>query len=86
MKSQGWKSIRIPISVPKLDGNELNYVSSTGIGSLASIIKELEPKNGDLIFININQKESEVFSLLGVEQIFTVKENKEEAVKHFNYL
>ena len=27
------------------DCNELNYVSSTGIGSLASIIKELEPKD-----------------------------------------
>ena len=66
------------------DCAELNYISSTGIGNFASLIKELNDKNGDAVFININQKVSEVFSLLGVEEIFTVKENLKEAVKHFD--
>lgn len=66
-----------------IDCSELNYISSTGIGCFASLVKELKEKNGDVIFININQKVSEVFSLLGVENIFTVKESKEEAIRHF---
>jgi anti-sigma B factor antagonist len=62
---------------------ELNYISSTGIGSLASLVKELKEKRGGAVFININKKVSEVFSLLGVEHIITVKENKKEAVNYF---
>jgi anti-sigma B factor antagonist len=59
---------------------ELNYVSSTGIGSFTSFLKALKPKGGDLVLLEIQPKVYEVFQLLGFSQFFAIKKTLEEAI------
>ncbi|WP_407398323.1 STAS domain-containing protein [Treponema sp.] len=63
--------------------SNLNYVSSTGIGSFTAFLKLVKPKNGDIVLLNIQPKVYEVFQLLGFSQFFNIKETIEDAVAHF---
>jgi anti-anti-sigma factor len=63
--------------------SDLEYVSSTGIGSFTSFLKVLKPKGGDMVLLNIQPKVYEVFQLLGFSQFFAIKENLEEAIGFF---
>ena len=64
--------------------SNLNYVSSTGIGSFTSFLKLVKAKNGDIVLLNIQSKVYEVFQLLGFSQFFNIKEGIEDAIQHFN--
>ncbi|RKX79562.1 MAG: anti-sigma F factor antagonist [Spirochaetes bacterium] len=61
----------------------LNYVSSTGIGSFTAFLKQVKPRGGDLVLLEIQPKVYEVFQLLGFSQFFNIKDNLEEAVEYF---
>ena len=61
----------------------LNYVSSTGIGSFTSFLKTVKPKGGDLVLLDIQSKVYEVFQLLGFSQFFNVKKTLEESINYF---
>lgn len=63
--------------------SNLNYVSSTGIGSFTAFLKLVKPKNGDIVLLNIQPKVYEVFQLLGFIQFFNIKETIEDAIMHF---
>lgn len=63
--------------------SNLNYVSSTGIGSFTAFLKLVKPKNGDVVLLNIQPKVYEVFQLLGFSQFFNIKETIEDAINHF---
>ncbi|MDO4506003.1 MAG: STAS domain-containing protein [Spirochaetales bacterium] len=63
--------------------SNLNYVSSTGIGSFTAFLKLVKPKNGDIVLLNIQPKVYEVFQLLGFSQFFNIKETIEDAILHF---
>lgn len=63
--------------------SNLNYVSSTGIGSFTAFLKLVKPKNGDIVLLNIQPKVYEVFQLLGFSQFFNIKETIEDAINHF---
>lgn len=62
----------------------LNYVSSTGIGSFTAFLKNVKPRGGDLVLLEIQPKVYEVFQLLGFSQFFNIKENLEESVAFFS--
>ncbi len=61
----------------------LNYVSSTGIGSFTAFLKLVKPKGGDIVLLSIQPKVYEVFQLLGFSQFFNIKETIDEAVGYF---
>ena len=63
--------------------SNLNYVSSTGIGSFTAFLKLVKPKNGDIVLLNIQPKVYEVFQLLGFSHFFNIKETIEDAINHF---
>lgn len=63
--------------------SNLNYVSSTGIGSFTAFLKLVKPKGGDIVLLNIQPKVYEVFQLLGFSQFFNIKESIEDAINHF---
>ena len=62
----------------------LNYVSSTGIGSFTVFLKVVKPKGGDVVLLEIQPKEYEVFQLLGFSQFFNIKNTVDEAVAYFS--
>ena len=63
---------------------DLEYVSSTGIGSFTSFLKALKPKGGDLVLLEIQPKVYEVFQLLGFSRFFAIKKSLEEAIGFFH--
>jgi anti-sigma B factor antagonist len=64
--------------------NELNYVSSTGIGAFTSFLKTLKQKEGNLVLSFLQPKVFEVFQLLGFSKFFNITNNIEEAKSVFS--
>ena len=62
----------------------LNYVSSTGIGSLTNLLKIVKSKNGDIVLFGVQQKVFDAFRLLGFSQFFNIKNTDDEAISYFN--
>ncbi|MCL2138046.1 MAG: STAS domain-containing protein [Treponema sp.] len=63
--------------------SNLNYVSSTGIGSFTSFLKSVKPKGGDLVLLQIQPKVFEVFQLLGFSQFFNIKDSLNDSIDFF---
>lgn len=61
----------------------LNYISSTGIGSLTDIFKTVKRENGDLVLIEMQPKVFEVFGLIGFLHFLNIKENLNNALTYF---
>jgi anti-anti-sigma factor len=62
---------------------ELNYVSSTGIGSFTAFLKQVKPLGGDLVLLEVQPKVYEVFQLLGFSQFFNIMDRLEDAAVFF---
>ncbi|MBO5137060.1 MAG: STAS domain-containing protein [Spirochaetaceae bacterium] len=62
----------------------LNYVSSTGIGVFSFLLKTLKSKAGDIVLYGLQTTVSEVFQLLGFSQLFNIKTSFEEAKAYFH--
>lgn len=76
-KSDGHKKILI-------DANELNYISSAGLGVFMSYIKDFENENIKLVLFGLNEKVLNVFQMLGLDQLLTIEGSEAEAVKSIN--
>ena len=74
VKSQGHKKIII-------DAEEMNYISSAGLGVFMSYIKDFEKENISLVIFGLNEKVFNVFKMLGLDQLLNIKTNAEEAKK-----
>ncbi len=62
----------------------VNYMSSTGIGSMIAILKMLKAIPGaDMVMYNTQPKVYEVFSLLGMTGFFNFLEEEEKALAFF---
>ena len=62
-----------------IDGRELRYVSSSGLGSFVSAAKTLGDR-GTVAFANLNHHVSHVFEMVGFHNIFQVYGTREEAL------
>jgi len=60
--------------------NELNYISSAGLGVFMSYVEELREKNIRLVLFGLNQRVSHTFGLLGLSELLDVVITKEEAI------
>lgn|SRR5574344_312303 len=63
-----------------LDMHEITYISSTGIGALVDISKEIAKVGGDIVITYVQPKVLEVFQLLGFYSFFNIKDNLTDAV------
>lgn len=64
--------------------DKLSYVSSTGIGNLIFLYRQIKIVSGNLILVNINNSVTEVLKLLGFVSVFTIKNSVEEAFAEIN--
>ena len=62
----------------------LNYVSSTGIGSFTAFLKAVKPQGGDVVLLDVQPKVYEVFQLLGFSQFFNIRDNLDESIGFFH--
>jgi anti-sigma B factor antagonist len=63
-----------------VDCTKLNYISSAGLGVFMSHIGEIEEKEINFILFGLSEKVMNVFNMLGLDQLLTIKSNKEEVL------
>lgn len=64
-----------------LDLGELGYISSAGIGALALFLQQLRRQGGDLVLLRPTPKVLKVLDLLGFTRIFTIVQDREDALR-----
>ena len=64
-----------------VDLSGLDYISSAGAGVFIGAIGTAQENDGNIILIKPSPNVKEVFDLLGLSQIFTFKDNREDAAK-----
>lgn len=57
----------------------LDYISSTGIGSFASFLHTVKSTDGEIILVDLQKKVYNVFQILGFSEFFTFKPTVDEA-------
>lgn len=63
---------------------ELEYISSAGIGVFPGMAMELQKNRGGIVFINVSPKIYKLFEMIGLTTIFGIKDSLEEAIKEFD--
>lgn len=66
-----------------VNGQDLQYISSAGLGVFMAYIEEIREKAGDIKIAALQPKVFNVFDLLGFPMLFDVLETEEEAVARF---
>lgn len=62
-----------------VDGTQLNYISSAGLGVFMSYIDDFKHKNIQMVIFGLSDKVFNVFQILGLDQLMTIVSDKEEA-------
>lgn len=57
----------------KIDLEKLDYIDSTGLGVLISILKKLKTSNKELYLINPKQNVEKIFNITGLDKIFNME-------------
>lgn len=63
-----------------LDMLNLKFISSEGIGAVLMIQKNISDKNGLAVFFNLNYETASLFKLLGFDKVFTIAEDRADAL------
>lgn len=67
-----------------VNGQDLQYISSAGLGVFMAYIEEIREKEGDIKIAALQPRVFNVFDLLGFPMLFDVVETEDEAVDRFN--
>lgn len=63
-----------------VDGRELEYISSAGLGVFMSYLDEFQESETKMVIFGLNEKVYQVFVILGLDKLITIKAEKEEAL------
>lgn len=63
--------------------NELDYISSAGLGVFMAFIEEIREKGGDIKISNLKPKVFSVFDLLGFPMLFDIEKDESMAIMKF---
>lgn len=66
-----------------VNGSDLDYISSAGLGVFMAFIEEIRTLGGDIKICNLQSKVYDVFDLLGFPRIYHIVDTEEEAVSLF---
>ncbi len=64
--------------------DELDYISSAGLGVFMVFIEEIRSNEGDIKLVQMKPKVFTVFDLLGFPMLFDILDNEDEAFVRFN--
>jgi len=62
-----------------VDCTNLDYISSAGLGVFMSYIEEFRKHEANLVIFGLNAKVRNVFEILGLDQLLTIRETEDEA-------
>ena len=66
-----------------IDVEELNYISSAGLGVLMGMLQEVREHEGDLKMANMSTKIRNVFDMLGFSRLLRIYDSVDQAVEAF---
>lgn len=64
--------------------NNLEYISSAGLGVFMGFIEDIRENQGDIKLSNLSERVFKVFDLLGFPALFEIFDKEEQALKQFN--
>jgi anti-sigma B factor antagonist len=67
-----------------VNGQELHYISSAGLGVFMSYLQDFEKRNIKMALFGLNEKVENVFKILGLDQLIHLVDTEEEAKTHMN--
>ncbi len=67
-----------------INGRQLNYISSAGLGVFMSRVQEFEEQGIQMILFGLNEKVLRVFQILGLDQLLSITTSEEEAIQLLN--
>ena len=62
-----------------IDCSALEYISSAGLGVFMSYIEEFKEKNISMVLFGMNEKVSNTFEILGLNELLLIASDKAEA-------
>lgn len=62
-----------------VDCTSLEYISSAGLGVFMSYIEDFKKNDIHIVLFGMNEKVRNVFEILGLDQLLTIRGDKEEA-------
>lgn len=69
-----------------INGGELNYITSAGMGIIMGYIDEVREKSGDIKLCNMNQRVYETFDLVGFTKIYDFVSDEQAAIEKFDHV
>lgn len=67
-----------------INGQELNYITSAGMGIIMGYIDEVREKGGDIKLCSLTERVHETFDLVGFTEIYDFIPNEQAAIEKFN--
>lgn len=62
-----------------IDGTSLHYISSAGLGVFMSYLDDFQDNGVKFVIYGLSDKVKNVFHILGLDQLLTIKENGHDA-------
>jgi anti-sigma B factor antagonist len=66
-----------------VDGAQLKYISSAGLGVFMSFVEEIREKGGDIKICGLIPKVQQIFDILGFRAIYDMVDTRAAAVQRF---
>ncbi len=67
-----------------LDMTGVDFIDSSGLGSLVSSLRSVNAKNGDVKLAGLRQQVYSIFELTRLHRVFTIFDDVESAMKTFS--
>jgi anti-sigma B factor antagonist len=64
-----------------IDLSEVSFLDSTALGVLIGAVKRLRSRDGVLTIVNTDPNIAKTFEITGLDQIFTIRPTRDEAVE-----
>lgn len=69
-----------------VNGQDLNYITSAGMGIIMGYIDEVREKGGDIKLCALNERVHETFDLVGFTEIYDFSADEQAAIEKFKRL
>lgn len=66
-----------------INGQQLSYISSAGMGIIMGYLDEVREKGGDIKLCELSEQVYEIFDLVGFTDIYEFLKNEAEAMERF---
>lgn len=67
-----------------MDLEKLTHTNSSGISFLMKTLTKARIMGGELVLTHVNGNVAKIFKIAKLDEVYTIYNNNEEALKHFN--